>query len=186
MRRSGSSSTGSSSSSSSSSGGSSSGGSRSDLGTFFTAHLEPAALDFVPVQYALLDDSELLDGGNTSSSTSSSSTSSSSSTDSSTDSSSSGTVGYVKIVAFSSTVPNKLDAALRELVQAAGSSNSSSSRPHSSPSSSDSSGSPSSSSPSSNGLGGLILDLRDNPGGDVDAGVEAARDFLSEGDLLAV
>jgi hypothetical protein len=35
-------------------------------------------------------------------------------------------------------------------------------------------------------MAGLILDLRDNVGGDVEAGVEAARDFLGDGDILAM
>ena len=79
-------------------------------------------------------------------------------------------VGFVKVVAFSSTAPERLEAALRDIAAA---------------SSGDSSGSSGDSS-GGGALRGLVVDLRDNRGGDVEAGVEAARDLLLDGDVLAM
>ena len=133
-------------------GGSSGGGAlaRSGLGTFFTAHVQPDPMEFLPVQYALLPAalgggaSERPDGAGGSGIGGGGG-------------GGGGGIGYVKIVAFSASAPDQLDRALGEIFG-----------------------------PADAGVRGLILDLRDNPGGDVRAGVEAARDFLRDGDMLAV
>jgi hypothetical protein len=152
-------------------GGSGAGIDNCGLDTFVSVHLQPEPLEFAPVQYGLIPA-----GGSNGAAGGGSGSDSRSGGDQ---------IGYVKVITFSSTAPERLQAALEELVQQAGGSGDGdgSSRRSSS----------SSSSSSINGGGrtttrlrGLILDLRDNAGGDVNAGVEAARDFLADGDMLTV
>lgn len=122
----------------------------------YTVHLKPEVMEFEPVQYGIIDLHK-----------DSSSSSSSGLQDSS--SSAAQQVGYLKILTFSASAPQQVAEALIDMQQLQPKSQQQSTPDQ-----------------QQQQLSGIILDLRDNPGGVVEAGVDVAVDFLHEGQVLCI
>ncbi|KAF6262621.1 hypothetical protein COO60DRAFT_600078 [Scenedesmus sp. NREL 46B-D3] len=142
----------------------------------YTVHLKPTPLEFAPVQFGAIDvdkavaraAAEIQDSADAVSASSTSNSSGVAAGSSTSSSSSSGNgaglpdVGYLKLLSFSATAPQEVAQALVDMQYEAAEEH------------------------GGHGLAGIIVDLRDNPGGIVEAGISIAQDFLQEGQVLCI